>query len=175
MALADLNGDQKADVAVRTAGGGMDSDVSVLLNNGDGTFGSPTSYFAGSQVNSFVVADFNNDGKLDIASGSTAGLGVLLGKGDGTFEPATFSSISGTSGLVIRAAADLNRDGNADLIADRGVLLGNGDGTFDFLPSAPLTTSLVVDVNGDGKADLVGDFAISNPVGAIPLSDAGKR
>jgi hypothetical protein len=157
MALADLNGDHMVDVAVLT--GGMVSDVSVLLNNGDGTFGSPTSYFAGSQVNSFVVADFNNDGKLDIASGSAAGLGVLLGKGDGTFQPAAFS---GASGVFVEAAADLNRDGNVDLITDHGILLGNGDGTFDVLPSAPLLrTRAVVDVNGDGKLDLVGDLEVA--------------
>ena len=87
-----------------------------------------------------VVADVNLDGKPDlvVASGGQdpvpSSVGVLLGNGDGTFQP-TVSYDFGPIGIVSLAVADLNLDGKPDLIVSSaqgplGVLLGNGDGTF---------------------------------------------
>ena len=88
--IADLQGNHRPDVATIQG----DSLV-VFPNNGDGTFGAPVPYFAGSGSIAAVVADFNGDGKLDAAVLSSAGIGILPGNGDGTFQGATFTAIRG--------------------------------------------------------------------------------
>jgi FG-GAP-like repeat len=120
--------------------------------------------------NSVVAADFNRDGKMDMAVSSAYSpyeVQVFLGKGDGTFGPPTGYNVGLTGGSL--AAADLNGDGNPDLVVVNGcpdnvcfntvsVLLGNGDGTFQ----APVTYStppepialLLGDFNNDGKLDI---------------------
>jgi len=110
VALADLNNDLKLDIIVANEDS---DDVSVLLNNGDGTFGPATSLDAG--VLSFPevvrVADFNGDGKRDIVcalSGADA-VAVFRGKGDGTFEAADVFDTGGTSPFSV-AVADVNDD-----------------------------------------------------------------
>jgi hypothetical protein len=172
LAVADFNGDHKLDVAVLSGSG-----LEVFLGKGDGTFGAPVSYFAGTGVTSFVVADFNNDGIPDLAAAGSAGLALLLGKGDGTFQGATFTTLP-IFGLL--GAADLNRDGNVDLVAYTNappgsisgangilVLLGNGNGTFTALPQTSLlsmgTPVSLVDLNGDGKLDLVETLTTHSP------------
>ncbi len=99
-----------------------------------------------------ITADFNHDGKIDLASADGT---VLLGNGDGTFTAAKPLGFSGTH----IATADFNGDGKPDILLDTMVFLGNGDGTFQ----APLTTIAatnvsaiaVTDVNGDHKPDVL--------------------
>jgi hypothetical protein len=89
--------------------------VSVLLGNGDGTFGSAVSYASGQTVNSVAVADFDGDSRLDIAAAHFQGhdISVLLGQGDGTFaSPVKFPVGLSPVGLL---AADFNGDGRPDL------------------------------------------------------------
>jgi hypothetical protein len=74
---ADFDGDRKADLAVATTNSntsGFD-DVSVLLNKGDGTFGAAQEYEVGNGPNSVISADFDNDGKADLAIANGCGLG----------------------------------------------------------------------------------------------------
>jgi hypothetical protein len=107
-----------------------------------------------------VDADFNRDGKLDIATPGA----LLLGNGDGTFKTPINLSVSGN--LV--ATADFNGDGNPDLLIASSqstvlsVLLGNGDGTFQAPKSTNVGISfsgiVAIDVNGDGKPDLLGSY-----------------
>jgi hypothetical protein len=156
-ATGDLNGDGAPDLLI---GGGSYSAVLVVLNNGDGTFGAPTTYFIPGYSYSLVVGDFNGDGKLDVAATGELGhalVSVLLGNGDGTLQPA----VGYPAGKAVYVnVGDFNNDQHLDLIVttDTGlsVLLGNGDGTF----GSPITVSLghmvgvtAGDFNGDGKLD----------------------
>jgi hypothetical protein len=170
IATADLNGDGKLDLVVTsTSSITGDWGYSVLLGNGDGTFQSPVFYaqnVAGTNASTIVIADFNNDHKLDLAiSAGSQTFAVLLGNGDGTFGPPAYV-YDGDGGPIV--GADFNRDGNID-IAEVGksgmaILLGVGDGAFQ--PATfPFTTAfeglLTADLNGDGKPDLVANSGSS--------------
>jgi len=123
----------------------------------------------GTKPGSVVVADFNGDGKLDVAVSNfnSNTISVFLNKGDGTFQNPIVSLIQITAlGMGPIAVGDFNQDGKPDLIvgtiaglqADI-VLLGNGDGTFRQLPPIPnsfgFAHARVADLDGDGHQDLV--------------------
>ena len=91
--------------------------VSVLLGNGDGTYQAPTNYSIGNsgQFPAIDVGDFNQDGNLDLVATNQGGstVSVLLGNGDGSFQPATQYDVGSAPGAV--TAADFNGDGYPDL------------------------------------------------------------
>ena len=118
----------------------------------------------GAQPEQMVTADFNHDGKLDLAviDVGTRNVAVMLGNGDGTFQPPQHIPVPYPISL---ATSDLNGDGNADLVvlgwgssAYVTVLLGKGDGTFSsksrFLADAYPVAVTIADFNGDGHPDL---------------------
>ena len=120
--------------------------------------------------NGLLAGDFNRDGKLDLATtpggAANPGICVLLGVGDGSFQPPKCSSALGTSEQDFMLAADFNADGNLDIAAvsttsgHANVLLGNGDGTFESaiqlpVPINPFRGLAAGDFNRDGKLDLV--------------------
>jgi archaellum component FlaF (FlaF/FlaG flagellin family) len=164
-AAGDFNKDGKLDVVLADF---ANSQVSVLLGKGDGTFQTPVYYSVGFEPRSVAVADLNNDGNLDLAVSGEIGPGngcifLLFGNGDGTFEPATNVPLNAYSSFV--AVGDFNGDGIPDLLAADepyiSVLLGNGDGTFQppidndsFSPIPPSAVG-IGDFNGDGKLDVV--------------------
>ena len=191
VAVADVNGDGKPDIVVANECDDTlnctNGSVGVLLGNGDGTFQSAATYGTGGQVLSVAVADVNGDGKPDIvvadycainssANGCPAAslglVGVLLGNGDGAFQPVVTYGSGAYIGISV-TVADVNGDGKPDIVvansfADSayvtngaaGVLLGNGDGTFRTAVTYALggfvaQTVAVADVNGDGKPDIV--------------------
>ena len=166
VAIGDLNGDGKLDVAVANS---LSSSVSVLLGNGDGTFKSHVDYVTNSGSRgpfSVAIGDLNGDGKPDLVTAniSTSTVSVLLGNGDGTFQPHA-DYAAGINAYSV-AIGDLNGDGKPDLVAGNpdgtnsvSVLLGNGDGTFqphvDYATGVNPLPVRIVDLNGDGKPDLV--------------------
>lgn len=172
LAAADLNGNGKLDVVVGNAGSNT---VTVFLGDGTGKLGTPTTYgISAIEPTSVAVADLNGDGKPDIALAGYAyngcGVAVLLGNGDGTFQPASeFLCASGAIDAYSVAIADLNGDGKLDLAVSTykqiNILLGNGDGTFQSAVTYSWGTGdgtswgdrslAVADVNRDGKPDIV--------------------
>jgi hypothetical protein len=128
--------------------------VSVLLGNGNGTFGSVTNFAAGDRARSVATGDFNRDGKLDLvlANDEINNVSVLLGNGDGAFGTATnFAPGDGPISVVV---GDFNRDGSLDLAvanfrsADVSILLnGAGLATSGPLVAAILPSSRSVQIN----------------------------
>ena len=174
VAADSLRGNSIDDLIVANS---ADNTVSVLLGNGDGTFATQTTFPTGTTPVSIATGQFNNsasaansDNILDlaVANKSANTVSILLGRGDGTFQPkvdiptgrgpnsviaADFHDGSGTGFLDLAVA---NQDDNSISIFE-----GNGDGTFHapaliqlpagFSPAALAAT----DLNGDGHADLV--------------------
>jgi hypothetical protein len=190
----DFNGDGRLDlVATDGDGGGIGSigvgvngysALSILLGNGDGTFRplSPPPNEVGtlSLPEAIAVGDFNDDGHLDLAVANEGGdtVSILLGNGDGTFQPQIDVPVGSEPTSIV--AGDFNGDGRTDLAVTNfgsgtvSVLLGDGDGTFQpqvtyavggtlapglgLLDSDPAFIgpySIVAgDFNGDGHLDL---------------------
>ena len=153
--VTDVNGDSRPDLVFDDT---QNNSVDLLLNKGDGTFASPRIYPIGVKSPFPVTvarADVNNDGHLDILIDNTVSVVVLLGTGDGTYQPA--QTAAATPGFT--AMVDMNGDGRLDLVTSSGVELGNGDGTFQTLQtiSDGLSPGSAVpaDFNGDGRVDVV--------------------
>ncbi len=154
--LADFNRDGNSDVALGCSDG-TNGSLTILLGNGDGTFGAPTSYTAG-DVAGIAVGDFNGDGLVDVVVSNKQQQNVMLfiGNGSGTFSAGT-TLLSPPSALHDVVVADFNSDGKDDLLyaittavsgsplSDLYIATGNGDGTF--------TTPVVI-------ASQVGEFFI---------------
>jgi hypothetical protein len=167
---ADLRGSGHKDLITSTG--------IVLSGNGDGTFTpSATTAFPNSTAASdfgpaVVAADFNKDGKLDLAVNTGAVIQIYLGSGDGRF--ALYSGYSTIGNMGYLVAQDIDGDGSIDLYSGTGnngtlggdkfdynmgyALMGNGDGTFRGATAEPFTYngSNLADLNGDKAVDAVG-------------------
>src|SRR4029077_3382090 len=189
VAVGDFNGDGRLDVVTAKQ---LTDSVSVLLGQGDGTFARPLIFAASGQnftPQSLALGDVNGDGKLDLAIKSVSfldsdafQLGVLLGRGDGTFQ-APLLGAAQPDGSGDLALGDFNNDGRLDAaVADQlgppsgnlSVFAGNGDGTFQSLIRLDLLTGGNdpqgvggADLNGDGLVDLVAANSSSNTVGVL--------
>jgi hypothetical protein len=166
VATGDFNGDGFPDVVVGQRNNYGSTGMVVYLGTGDGTFPPGVSYGESASLSYVTVADFNGDGKLDIAAtDSLSGtVQIFLGNGDGTFSVGLPFSTGGSGPLNV-VTGDFNQDGKMDMAVANGgsgniaVLLGNGDGTFAAAVTYPTTsyspgTLAVADLNGDGYPDL---------------------
>ncbi len=183
---ADFNADSKADLATANF---TANTISILLGNGDGTFGAHTDTAVCNGPTALASGDFNADGKIDLAVTCQSGIpsrtigshaltpvvAILLGNGDGTFAaPTTLALPAGALPSAVLTGV-FTSSGHEDIaVVNSGtnsvsIFLGNGDGTF----AAPTTlttgnTPMAIasgDFNADGNLDLVvanqGDNTVS--------------
>jgi hypothetical protein len=164
---ADFNLDGNLDLAIIN---GVAEQLPVVLGYGDGAFSTAGNLDNAGFAVGVAVGDFNADGKPDavvansFSNYSVSGLAVSLGKGDGTFTPASGSPIAIGQSLSAIVTGDFNGDGKLDLaVTDSAgnaviILLGKGDGTFGAPTTIPVGNNpdaiVAGDFNNDGKLDL---------------------
>src|SRR5215472_7620210 len=160
--------------------------VFVMLSDGQGAFVSPKLFatVALGQVRTVTAADFNHDGKMDIAYLSVTDQNIVtvqLGNGDGTFQAPKVVTAAGLGTLFSTySIGDFNNDGILDFAVEEftviEVLLGNGDGTFSSkgsffegtVNSFPFVPSLVLaDFNGDGFLDVAAPDGFAESVSVL--------
>jgi hypothetical protein len=174
LTIADVNNDGYLDI-VSTSTHIASRALTVLLGNGQGAFRRIEKPLRTSQPWFAAVGDLNKDRIPDlvITHSERSELTVLIGNGSGEFMEAADSPFNLGSSAWHVAIADLNRDGNADVLAAANtgvrVLFGDGKGQFVAAPGSPFLTGsgtwrfAVIDVNCDGKPDVVtSNFESSN-------------
>jgi hypothetical protein len=183
VAIGDLNGDGKQDLAVANYGA---TTVSVLLNRGGGSFRAKVDHVTGPHPSSVAIGDLNGDRKADLAIANEgteekpgATISVLFNEGDATFD--TKRDFQAGPGPRSVAIGDLNGDGKPDLATANGlgstgtasVLLNTGGGTFapprDYATGAGAYTVAIGDLNDDRNPDL----ALADGVGVAVLLNSG--
>ena len=163
----DFDRDGVVDLAAAEYGTvGPGGDLRIFKGIGDGTFQTGGSYPLGGNADDLVQADFNHDGKIDIAIGiynSNTQVAVFLGDGRGGF--AQSASVPGYASITRLAAADINGNKTPDLLFLMGdyldVALGLGDGTFQAVREVRFSNTIfthltlaVGDINNDGRLDI---------------------
>src|SRR5262249_40111530 len=136
VAIGDLNGDGKPDLAVADYSASPPYTVSTMLGRGDGTLLPAAFYEVGQNPAAIAIGDLNADGKMDVADAcyGSGAASVLPGRGTGSL-PVVPDYLAGTEVWAV-ALGDLNGDGKPDLaVANRApgtvsTLLGIGDATF---------------------------------------------
>lgn len=194
LAIGDFNSDGRLDVAVAndtpfsTPDATLPGAVAILFGNGDGTLGPRTELGVGEGVSRLITADFNSDGRLDIAVAYyfSHTVSMFLSGPDGNLSPESrFSVFPNPSGLV---AGDFDASGFVDLLAVVGgpstaVFLPNqscepdsdDDGVCDTRDNCPFVANFDQrDSNQNGIGDACDDASFPFPVAVSYTSPAGK-
>jgi hypothetical protein len=166
IAVGDFNADGRQDMAVVDSSAG---NLGVMLSNGDGTFQATRTFASGAGSYDAVFADYNGDGKGDVAVVSTNGnVNVLLGDGTGNLSGSVSYGVGVGSHSINKG--DFNGDGKLDIATmnsgTASLLLGNGDGTFQAATNTLIpgnsTNTVVGDFNRDGNLDLATSNTMSS-------------
>ncbi|MBS4066190.1 MAG: T9SS type A sorting domain-containing protein [Chitinophagaceae bacterium] len=179
IAIGDFNNDSKKDILV-----GLNlilgyGNMVYLKGNGNGTFISPRSYYAGFSPGEMTSNDFNSDGFPDIAVTNDSAtlpysvtIAILMNLGNGTFGPPTIMNLGSRPGGI--TSADYNNDGKIDIAVTLAnnttkILLNNGSGIFNTQTSFSSGTFgcqnlISVDYNADGNMDLAFSNNINNSI-----------
>lgn len=172
--LADIDGDGDLDI-VAGSSLSFSNQVTIRLNNGNGTFGPRVQYDTGDGgAWSFGLGDLDGDGDLDIVTQQVEFPGrVMLNNGNGTFTIG--ASVQYGANVVAGTLADIDGDGNLDVVAvgsltDNALFLRN-NGNATFAPPVAFATGDgpnaidTGDLDGDGDVDVV----VSNGTGTISI------
>ena len=165
-AMGDVDGDGDLDLLVANNGrfGGAGT-VSVLLNNGAGTYASGQTVTVGLSASALVLGDVDGDGDLDLLLSNNANntVSVRLNDGSGAFSGTQELTVDGAP--VGMALGDLDGDGDLDLIVSNyglywvSVRFNNGAGLFSGNQNVPVESDpqgvALDDVDGDGDLDLL--------------------
>jgi hypothetical protein len=150
----DFTGDGIRDLLVNSTSVNA---LGVYINDGSGNFGVEQTSVDNQLINDTAVADFNEDGKPDVVTGSDSRkLWVGFGNGNGLNPALTSVSVSAIPRMIV--TGDLNNDNHQDILAflsesqsKTAIIYGNGNGTFQpAIESGPFT-----DLSGRGKPKLV--------------------
>ncbi|MBI5215683.1 MAG: VCBS repeat-containing protein [Ignavibacteriae bacterium] len=179
---SDIDGDGDADIVTANSAS-FESSVSVLKNNGTGTFATKVYYEVGNKPFSLYVSDIDGDGDEDIvtANNSSNNVSVLKNNGNGTF--ATKVDYGVGDGPYSVFASDIDGDGTADIVTANynsnnvSVLKNNGDGIFamkvDFGVGDGPSSIFSSDIDGDGDEDIVTANNSTNNISVLKNNGAG--
>ena len=179
--LAHLDADAHLDLLLVTG----ESRVTILRGNGQGGFLSIQSFEAGGTPRSPALADFNGDGKKDLALLTADPLffppnpeiALLLGDGLGAFAAPSYTSLTSPGQSLV--TADFNQDGAPDLFVagpSAGVVFRNSGGVFSeagrYWVGKPFQTAVVADFVPDGLPDVV---AVGSAQAVVTLPNTNCR
>jgi hypothetical protein len=179
-AVGDFNSDGKLDIAL----GATNGPVSLLYGNGQKGFSAPVNFPVGTGVSFLLAADFDTDGKTDLAvlSSDNTGFAILLNSGNGGFAaPAVYTL--GIDLPTAMASGDFNSDGKPDLVITNAtnnrvsVQLNSGAGMFNQAQNFGLLQSPVSLATGDFNIDGKLDLAIGSTASEISIhlgNDTGQ-
>lgn len=175
VAISDLNGDGKLDLAVANSGS---HDVSILLGNGDGTFGpakgfplnnNPESvYYSPWPIMSISIEDFDRNGAKDIAVSDSFAQGVSVLFGDGTGSLGAVTQVEGVANPTSITVADFNSDQSLDIAASQysdgtlKILGGYGNGKFRLVSTVSAGGSVFATTSAQLNQDDLPDLASVN-------------
>jgi FG-GAP-like repeat/FG-GAP repeat len=164
--LADLNGDNKLDLAATTSA----ASISVSFGDGTGGFGPKVEYAVGAAPSAVVAADFDGDGKLDLATANYGAdsISILKNNGAGGFTLRSTLQLPVDSKPIDIVVGNFNADANRDIAvvnsigATVSVVLGAGDGTFNLSTTIQTLANPVSLAVGRFNADNIDDLVIAN-------------